>query len=65
MATAATIPSDETLDILRPLAPAPARLDGRVTGMEGQLRQLPTLWPLAGPVVAIFGSAFALPRFAS
>jgi hypothetical protein len=42
-----------------------ARLEGRMTGIEGQLRQIPTLYQLAGLIFAIFGAAFMLIRFAS
>ncbi len=42
-----------------------AELKGRVAGIEGQLRQIPTLWQLGGLVFAIFGAAFVLIRFAS
>jgi hypothetical protein len=37
-----------------------AEMKGRLTGIESQIRQLPTLWTLAGLVVAIFG--FAAPH---
>jgi hypothetical protein len=71
--------SDEALDILRRLEPVLGRMDdrlrkieidqaelkGRMTGIEGQLRQIPTLWQLAGLIFAIFGAAFVLIRFAS
>jgi hypothetical protein len=39
-------------------------LKGRVAGIEGQLRQIPTLWQLAGLIFAIFGASFVLIRFA-
>ena len=42
-----------------------AELKGRMTGIEGQLRQIPTLWQLAGLIFAIFAAAFVLIRFAS
>ncbi|MFZ4703293.1 MAG: hypothetical protein ACOYMG_24890 [Candidatus Methylumidiphilus sp.] len=40
-------------------------LKGRMAGIEGQLRQIPTLYQLAGLIFAIFGAAFVLIRFAS
>ena len=42
-----------------------AELKGRVIGIEGQLRQIPTIWTLAGLIFAIFGASFVLIRFAS
>ena len=42
-----------------------ARIDGRMTGIEGQLRQIPTIWTLAGLIFVIFGASFVLIRFAS
>jgi hypothetical protein len=41
------------------------RIEGRLAGIEGQLRQIPTLYQLAGLIFAIFGAAFVLIRFAS
>jgi predicted nucleic acid-binding Zn-ribbon protein len=42
-----------------------AELKGRMAGIEGQLRQIPTLYQIAALVFAIFGAAFVLIRFAS
>jgi hypothetical protein len=42
-----------------------AELKGRMTGIEGQLRQIPTLYQIATLVFSIFGAAFILIRFAS
>jgi hypothetical protein len=42
-----------------------AELKGRMTGIEGQLRQIPTIWTLAALIFAIFGASFVLIRFAS
>jgi hypothetical protein len=72
-------PNNEALDILRRLEPMLhdiqseqrrfgeklANLEGRMTGIEGQLRQIPTLYQLAGLIFAILGAAFVLIRFAS
>ncbi|MBF0562223.1 MAG: hypothetical protein HQL37_09420 [Alphaproteobacteria bacterium] len=40
-----------------------AETKGRMTGIEGQLRQIPTLWQIAALVFAIFGAAFVLLHF--
>jgi uncharacterized coiled-coil protein SlyX len=40
-------------------------LKGRMTGIEGQLRQLPTMWTLTTLVLSIFGLAFVLLKFAT
>ena len=39
-------------------------MDARFTGIENQLRQVPTIWTLAALIIAIFGFAFVLLRFA-
>lgn len=49
---------------IRKLETDVARVDGRMTGIEGQIRQLPTAWTLASLIFAIFGAAFVLIRFA-
>ncbi|MEI6559087.1 MAG: hypothetical protein WCO00_11845 [Rhodospirillaceae bacterium] len=41
-----------------------AELKGRIPGIEGQLRLIPTLWQLAWLIFAIFGASFVLIRFA-
>ncbi len=40
-----------------------AEMKGRMVGIDAQLRLLPTVWTLAGLIIAIFGFAFALLRF--
>lgn len=42
-----------------------AEIKGRMIGIEGQLRQIPTLWQIAALIFAIFGASFVLIRFAS
>jgi septal ring factor EnvC (AmiA/AmiB activator) len=41
-----------------------ARIEGRLTGVEGMLRQIPTHWQLTGLIFAIFTGSFVLIRFA-
>lgn len=41
-----------------------AEMKGRMTGIDGQIRQLPTMWTLTALVLSIFGLAFVLLRFA-
>lgn len=40
-----------------------AEMKGRLPGIEGQLRQVPTIWTFAALVFTIFAAAFALLRF--
>jgi len=65
---------DEALEILRRLEPVltklddrvrkieidVARTDGRLTGIESQLRQVPTIWQVVGAITAINGLAIAM-----
>ena len=51
-------------DRFRALEGEVREMKGRMSGIERQLGQLPTLWTLGGLVVSIFGFAFVLLRFA-
>ncbi len=73
------MPEDEVLTILRRLEPTLAtvqtdltdikaeqrRQGERLANLEGRVSQMPTLWTLAALIVAIFGFAFVLLRFAA
>ena len=52
-------------DALHKVVADVARIEGRMSGIEGQLRQIPTHWQLAGLIFAIFSASFVLIHFAS
>ena len=41
-----------------------SEMKGRLTGIEGQLRQIPTVWTISALIFTIFGASFALIRYA-
>jgi hypothetical protein len=71
-------PNDEALEILRRIEPALTRLGddlrrvqidvaelkGHMVGIEGQLRQVPTLWTIAGTMLAINSGIVAVAALA-